>query len=390
MQSLKDIADKGYPAAGRLFLLLGMLMLGACAIQPQKNFHPPPLLHPGPEIQVADVDVLAVSPAMEEFLGRYVLPYPISLTRIQLLASSVSGIGVLGFDYDETLTLTATEAFDARAGNCIGFANMMIALARRAGLKANYQEVIRHPVWSMDEKTMLLIKHVNVVIEGKHFDYVMDVSGIKIHQNEQRRIVGDSYAKALYMNNLGAEALLVNDLPTAYAYITMAIETEPMLVDSWVNLGVVFGRNDQLDDAKTVLETALDINGSQFSAMSNLYEVYLEQGDFEAAQNLQVKVEKYRLNNPYYLLHLSDQALELNQLDESMNLLHRAIKKKEDDHMLHFALAKTQYLSGEKTAAQNSLKRARELAPQEMLAYYARPLNELIAEEKAERSLLTR
>ena len=72
-----------------------------------------------------------------------------------------------------------------------------------------------------------------------------------------------------------------------------------------------------------------------------------------------------------------------------MSLLERAIRKKEDDHYLHFALAKTQYLSGEEAAAKNSLIRARELAPRDMLAYYARPLGELIAEEKAERALMT-
>jgi len=241
----------------------------------------------------------------------------------------------------------------------------------------------------MDDDTVMLVKHVNVVLEGKHFNYVMDVSGYEISQFTQRRIVEDSYAKALYLNNLGAVALIENDLPKAYAYMTKAIEVEPRLTDSWVNLGVVFGRNDQLDDAITVFQTALAIDGSEASAINNLYEVYIEQGNLEAAQNLQVKVERHRQNNPYYLLHLSEEAVESDQFAESINLLQRAIKKKENDHYLHFALAKTQYLSGEKAAAENSLTRARELAPPDMLAHYARPLDELIAEERAERALMT-
>jgi Flp pilus assembly protein TadD len=362
--------------------------LGACASQLQRNFTPPPLLHAGPEVQVIDVDVLEVSPEMDEFLDRYVQPYSNSETKISLLSSAVTSSAILSFDYDVTRTLTASEAFRTRAGNCVGFANMMIALARRVGLTASYQEVIRRPVWSMDDDTVLLVKHVNVVIEGHYLDYVMDASAIKFTQATQRRIVGDSYAKALYLNNLGAEALLDSDLPTAYAYMTKAIETEPRLTDSWVNLGVVFGRNDQLDDAITVFQTALAIDRSQLSAMNNLYEVYVEQGNLEAAQDLQAKVSRYRRNNPYYLLHLSDEAVESDQLDASINLLQRAIKKKKDDHYLHFALAKTQYLSGEKAAAENSLIRARELAPRDKLAYYARPLDELIAEEQAERALL--
>ena len=389
MQQLKDIIYPHLSHGSRVLVLLGIFLLSACASQPQKNFTVPPLLNAGPEVQVLDVDILAVSSEMDEFLERYVKSYSNPETKINLLASAVTSSAILSFDYDATRTLTASEAFRTGAGNCIGFANMMVALARRAGLKARYQEVIRRPVWSMNDDTVLLVKHMNVVINGHQYDYVMDASDIKISQGTQRRIVGDSYAKALYLNNLGGEALLDNDLPRAYAYMTKAIEQEPLLTDSWVNLGVVFGRNYQLDDAITVFQTALEIDGSQASAMNNLYEVYTEQGNLEAAQILQAKVERYRRNNPYYLLHLSDEAVESEQFEESMSLLERAIRKKEDDHYLHFALAKTQYLSGEEAAAQNSLMRARELAPRDMLAYYARPLGELIAEEKAERALMT-
>lgn len=393
MHRLKDIVELYFSRGSRVLLLLGILLpgiflLGACASPLQRNVTPPPLLHAGPEVQVADVDVLAVSPEMDEFLDRYVQPYSNSETKISLLSSAVTSSAIMSFEYDVTRTLTASEAFKTGAGNCIGFANMMIALARRVGLKARYQEVIRRPVWSLNNDTVLLVKHVNVLIEGSHATYVMDASAIKFTQANQRRVVGDSYAKALYLNNLGAEALLDNDLPKAYAYMTKAIETEPRLVDSWVNLGVVFGRNDQMDDAITVFQTALAIDRSQLSAMNNLYEVYVEQGNLEAAQDLQAKVTRYRRNNPYYLLHLSDEAVESDQLDASISLLQKAIKKKKDDHYLHFALAKTQYLSGEKAAAENSLIRARELAPRDKLAYYDRPLNELIAEEQAERALM--
>jgi len=101
----------------------------------------------------------------------------------------------------------------------------------------------------------------------------------------------------------------------------------------------------------------------------------------ESAENLQAKVEKYRSKNPYYLLKLSDEALELAHFEESISLLERAIRKKKNDHLLHFALAKTQYLSGEIAEAEGSMIRVRELAPENMLTYYGQPLDVLIAEE---------
>jgi Flp pilus assembly protein TadD len=80
-------------------------------------------------------------------------------------------------------------------------------------------------------------------------------------------------------------------------------------------------------------------------------------------------------------LKLSDEALLDHQYEESISLLQKAIKKKKNDHQLHFALAKTQYLSGELADAESSLVRARELAPKDMMVYYGRPLDELVTDQ---------
>lgn len=372
-----------FTRSGGLKLLLAVtFMLTGCAFQNPGKLTPPPLNNQGTSVQVEDVDVLAVSPAMEEFLERYILQYSSQQTRLELLTYAVTSSGVLGFDYDEMRTLTAAEAFEMRSGNCIGFANMMVALARRAGLNARYQEVFRRPEWSdHEDDTVLLVKHINVVIDTHRNTWVVDVSGIKIHPTTRRRLINDSYAKALYLNNIAVDSLLQNDLPTAYAYMHSAIKADYQATDPWVNLGVIYGRNDQLDDAAFAFNHALQIDSNEYSALSNLYEVYIAQEDFESAAKLESKVERYRSNNPYYLLKLSDEALEEKHFEESISLLQRAIKKKDDDHKLHFALAKTQYLSGEMVEAESSLMRARELAPADMVVYYDRPLGELVSDQ---------
>ncbi len=380
MKFLIDMVRHFFIPAKALLPLAVLLLLSACAAPQSQQISPPAFQHAGVETKVADVDVLAVSPAMEAFLQRYILKYSDRQTRLTLLIHSVTSNGVLGFDYDESLTLSSTETFDARAGNCIGFANMVIAMARRSGLKADYQEVYRRPEWSSHEDTVLLIKHINVIVSGRGYTYVVDASGIKIDPNIRRRIVRDNYAKALYLNNIGAEALLKGDLPTAYAYMSKAIDTEPLMTDPWVNLGVVFSRNSQFKEAETAFQRALQIDSSEYSAMSNLYELYLAQDDLQAAEQLQAKVEDYRWGNPYHLLKLSNAALEESQFEESTSLLRRAIRKKRGDHLLHFALAKTQYLSGQFSDAHSSMLRVKELAPEAMQVYYGRPLEELVAE----------
>ena len=110
---MKMLSDNVFQlfSTGRLMLLLtGMLVLGACASTPLESVTPPPLKNAGPPVQVADVDVLAVSPEMEAFLDRYVLKYKNPHTRMELLITAVTRSGVLGFQYDETQTKTATGA----------------------------------------------------------------------------------------------------------------------------------------------------------------------------------------------------------------------------------------------------------------------------------------
>ena len=116
--------------------------------------------------------------------------------------------GDLGFEYDENRTMTASEAFRTRSGNCVAFSNMIIALARRAGLDARYQEVFLRPIWSDHlEDTVLLVKHVNVVVKSGGILAGQSTSVVsQIHPTDRRRLVDDSYAKALYLNNIAVES----------------------------------------------------------------------------------------------------------------------------------------------------------------------------------------
>jgi len=364
--------------------VLCLLVISGCATQQITYPTPPPLKDIEPIDEIADVDVLAVSPRMEEFLKRYILPYRDRNTRLDLLVATVSKTGTLGFNYGEDHTLTASEAFDQRTGNCISFANMLIALARRSGLHAQYQEITRLPDWAAQDDTILVLKHINVVMGTASHRYVVDVSGIEFKRTARRRLLQDDRAKAMYFSNIGAMSLLENDLATAYAYLDKAIDTSPAVTNSWINLGVVYSRNGQFDDAILAQQTALEIDAEEYSALSNLYVVYSAQEDFEAAELISNRVEKYRRKNPYYLLALSDEEFALANYGESIRILQRAIKKKDGEYRFYSALAKSQYMNGMTTEAHSSLQRARDMAPEEKQAFYNRGLHELVEEQLAQ------
>ena len=55
----------------------------------------------------------------------------------------------LGLEYDATSTRTASEAYAARAGNCLSLVIMTSAFAKALGLPVYYQRVFVDESWKL-------------------------------------------------------------------------------------------------------------------------------------------------------------------------------------------------------------------------------------------------
>jgi Flp pilus assembly protein TadD len=347
-------------------LLLSTALLSGCAVQRPLTFDVAPLAGQ-PAVTLQDTDILALSPAMVDFLDEVIDPGVPRAQRTVLLARATLGPGRLAFTYDPLLTLTAADAFERRSGNCLAFSSLFIAMARHVGLDAWYQEVPTPPQWSDLDGVWLLNLHVNVNVAAKNGNWVVDVSGRQPRDNGDARHLTDDEARALYLNNLGAEALLDHDLPRAYAYLRKAIGIAPRLPHMWSNLGVVYDRNGQTGDAIRAYELELQLDPVQSRAANNLFQVYQREGNQAAASRLQARVEQRRRRNPYYQYHLARQALAEHRYDDADRFLRRAIALNGEDYRFHYDLARVQVLRGETRKARKSLERAHELAPENLL-----------------------
>ena len=321
----------------------------------------PPLEHSGAPHGVSPVDTLALSPAMGRFLDQYVRPYPDPDTRVQLLAMAVSSDAMLGFRYDDRATYTASEAYEARSGNCVSYANLVVALARASGLRAHFQEVALESEWEERGDTLVLPRHINVVIETRRSAWVLDASGLKFGPEARRKKLDAAEALAVYYNNLGAEALLTGNLGQAYAYLRLAIETDPTHGDAWTNLGVTYSRHGQYDAARFAYETALTVDRNAASALSNLHSLLLATGDEDAARSVARRVERHRRKNPYHLLAMAQAEIDQQRYRAAIALLERAVERKDDEPRFHFAMARALDGAGDERAAQDSLAQARAL-----------------------------
>lgn len=341
-------------------------LLGACASHSRHLSAPAPLI--GHEIPVVvEPDFQHISPAMVEFLDRYVEQDRGKDKASWSLVWAVTDRNMLHFQYHSSLTLPPLQTFAQLRGNCLSFSSMFILMARHLGLKAYYQEVEIPQQWNNDNDTLLVSMHINVVVEGAHGNsWVVDVSGRANAASRLERRISDEVAIAQYYNNLGADALTEGDLGTAFAYIRKAIEIAPNLHYLWSNLGVVYVRNEQLDEATEAYLTALKIDSNSSMAANNLYLIYQRTGNLLAAAELEKKVEKNRQKNPYYLSYLSEIAYEEGRLEESRHLAERAVKLHETEYRFHYQLARTLMLEGKRQEAQASLQRALELGEEDL------------------------
>ena len=202
-----------------------------------------------------------------------------------------------------------------------------------------------------------------MVLRGLKDQWVIDISGQAVAPSRKINRISDEEAKAQHYNNLGADALTQNDLPQAFAYFSKAIEIAPRLDFVWSNLGVVYNRNGQIEDAKTAYLNAINLDPNQAISANNLYLIFQQQGNLKAASKLQARVDRHRRKNPYYLHFLAARAYHEGRLAESTEMLQKAILLQENEYRFHYDMARLQVVDGDLQAARASLDRAVQLAP---------------------------
>jgi tetratricopeptide (TPR) repeat protein len=343
--------------------LLTGLLAAACASSP---FHDPPAipeLTDQPRHEIPDVDLLAITPEMEEFVESHSGRGNRWQNKTWTLAYAVMDPYILDFEYDPQVTLPADQAFERRVGNCLSFSSMFVAMARRAGMKANFQEVEIPPTWSNVDDHLLVSKHVNAVVYSEGHTFTVDVSRRKTREIERTRRLSDAEANAQYYNNLGADALIAQDIGLAYAYFSKALETDSSLSYIWSNIGVILRRNGQTEDAILAYQTALEMEPDQSVALNNLHVIYTEDGNPAAAEELEARVERNRRKNPYYMQYLAELAIEEMRYGDAIGLAKKAIRMDAGEYRFYYTLAQAQYLDGKINLAQASLEKALRRAP---------------------------
>lgn len=341
---------------------LGWLLAGCAALPPAPPFDDAAF---GPPVAVVTrARIFAASPAMREFLAHEAAP-ELKAQGVQLgLVSALWRHGRLRIDYDASVTRTAAESFEARAGHCLSLVLMTAALARELGLPVRFHQV-PSVVWERRGGLEMALGHVNIALgppERPGTWYVVDFLPEAVPAEARSRQIDEARIVAMVHNNRAAEALADGRPREAYWSAREALREDPGFADAWNTLGVVYTRHGDSARAEQALRHALAVDEGHGVAMGNLAGLLAAAGRSDEAALWRSRQARGRLP-PFVGVEQAQQALAAGDAAGARDRLLRALRDGGESHELHFALARAYAQLGERDPAARHLEAAVRLSP---------------------------
>lgn len=269
----------------------------------------------------------------------------------------------LGLEYAIAPTRDANGTFRSRAGNCLSFVNLFVALARRLRLSPFYVEVEDYQRWDHRQGMVISQGHIvaGLYLGGDLKTY--DFMPYRVKSYRDFEPIDDLTATAHYYNNLGAEALLDGRLEEADRYLGIAGRIDPKFIKGANNLGVLKARQGHFEEAIALYQGALEIDPQNVPLLTNLARAYQQTGRAEEAAKILDSVEGVHHNNPFFYVYRADLAMSRGDHTKALDFLREALAIESEAPEVHVGLARTYVALGEIERAKHHLQRALRLEP---------------------------
>lgn len=308
-------------------------------------------------------ELLAVPPQAHTFISQVKEASLLNETPfVDELIKALFSRQTMGINYYSDANFTVAETFTARQANCLSLTMMTYALAKEGGLEAQLNDVLVPEYWSRNQGNTLLNGHVNITLTDTNAEKtqyrVVDFDGEIKRQEFPYEKIGLNRFIAMFYNNKGAEAMVNGHSSLAFSYFAKALEEDHTFDIAWVNLGVLYRRNDMPQFAEEAYLRALALDSDSLTVRENLAILYRATGRTELAVQISNEVHQRRISNPYYHLILGDTAFEQGEYTLAQDYYKRAYRLDKNNHYVLFALGKIAFVDGEVDSAQSYLKRA--------------------------------
>ncbi len=281
------------------------------------------------------------------------------------LAAAISDPNGLNLHYDAQATLTAEQAFREHRANCLSYTLLFVALAREAGIPAEFNEVDIPPIWDLGGNgTLILYKHVNAKIElGEPFSQIVDISRSDYAAHYTQRVIADDLALAQFYNNRAAELRQQRQDSEALRYQLRALQLAPETAYLWTNLAELYLQSGNLRAARIAVTRALSLDSTDMMSCSAAAEIYERLGEDRIAAFFHQRTRQFLEENPYYHYQLALAALDQHRDRLAYDETVQAIRLYPKDPRFFFLAAVLLDRFGKTRLARDSIEAALMLSP---------------------------
>ncbi|MYM74813.1 hypothetical protein GTP56_21825 [Duganella sp. FT134W] len=352
--------------------------LSGCASQTprvapaQQLFHDQLFQPPAAPIDTASV--FALTPEMRDYVKHELgTPGPGRDVR-RMLFDALYRRDKLQLEYDAALTRTAAETFAARSGNCLSLAIMTAALARELKMPVIFQQVQIDEVWSRAGNLYFASNHVNLSLgrplagQNPYLLTAVDVANsltvdfipIPPKARENARPLTEKTVLAMFLNNRAAELLSAGQVDDAYWAARQAAEADPLFINAYNTLGVIYQHHGDQAQAEAALRYAHSQLPDNTIYLSNLAQTLESANKLDEAAVLRARLAQLEPYPPFYFFVQGQEAMKLGDYARARTLFERELDRVPDYHELHFWLALANYQLGNLHAADRHLALAME------------------------------
>ena len=360
-------------------LLLGLAavlwMVQGCATAPASapvadgRYFRDELFAPATE-RIDAADVFAVTPEMRRYLKREMGRQLEDKGWHRGLVDALYREGQLKLEYDAEMTRTASQAFEARSGNCLSLVIMTAAFARELGLQVHFRRVFTDDAWSRVGELQVASTHVNVTLVSTKHDVriiarerdwdqlTIDFLPAARGRSWRGYTISEATVVAMFMNNRAAESIAQGRVDEAYWWARAAIVHDPNFIAAYNTLGVVYHRKGRLDEAERVLAHVLSREAANTFALSNQVLVLQGLGRQADAQALAARLAKLEPHPPFHFFDLGREAMKAGDYRAARDYFAREVQRDAEYHEFHFWLAAAHYALREVEAARRHMELA--------------------------------
>ncbi len=224
-------------------------------------------------------------------------------------------------------------------------------------------------------------RRLNNILKSVKLDKIKTLSKGKFNDFYEKLLNKEREYKIFHKNNraekakdsdnvlehLLAEAeflLKSNDLKSAEKKYIEVISFDPKNIKAYEGLGEIYFRLRQFFQAEEVLKHLIKIDKKNENAFFRLGEISLEKGDKDIARKYFLKAIKLKDHYAPYLLSLAEVCQSLDYNDEALSYAKQAVNLESNNPKYLDKLIELSILVNDKTLAKESLKKLKEINPQ--------------------------